>query len=111
MHLIAHLRELLLPVPAQNAIWTEWATRLPPSAFIMWLAGYVANDLCNNMPRHAPPESIERVLSNASLMQRDAERFLRQTYFRYRPFCMNCQRMLLVFRHVVHNRIRRRFPN
>jgi hypothetical protein len=54
---------------------------------------------------------IERVLSNASLMQRDAERFLRQTYFRYRPFCMNCQRMLLVFRHVVHNRIRRRFPN
>lgn len=109
-HTVTHLRELLWPVPRRwNAAWMEWSNRLPPSAFLVWLAGVVANDYKSE--RVPLADMLSRVGANASAMQRDAERFLRQNYFAYRPFCKHYQRMLLVFRHLVQSRLRRRFDD
>lgn len=109
MHLsVDNLREIFLP-PPWNTAWVEWANRLPPSSFVVWLAGNVASDLCRTC-RGKPEELVARVETVcASRLQHDAERFLRRTYFTYMPFCRQCQRMLRVFRHLLQNRIRRRF--
>ena len=91
-------------------MWLDWSTRLSPNAFLVWLAGHVADELCENKPwRVSADELIESIDRESSgLLQHEAERFLQRTYFTYTPFCPQQRRMTVVFRRLVQRRIRRR---
>jgi len=91
-------------------MWLDWSTRLSLSAFLVWLAGHVADELCENKPwRVSTEELVESIDRESSgLLQHDAERFLQQTYFIYTPFCPQHRRMTRLFRRLVQRRIRRR---
>ena len=91
-------------------MWLDWSTRLSPGAFVVWLAGHVADELCENKPwRCGADELIESIDRDSSgLLQHDAERFLQRTYFTYTPFCSQHHRMMRVFRRLVQRRIRLR---
>ena len=87
--------------------WTEWARRLPRSAFILWLAGHVADELIAHKGRRISFEELaESVLEKRSgEIQSDAECFIEKYYFVYPSNDLQLQRMIRIFRRVVKRKL------
>lgn len=91
--------------------WDDWAHRLPSSAFIIWLAGHVADELIAEKPYGTSLDDLLAAVKGegTGLTQRAAERFLERYFFSYPAFYTpQCQRMIALFRRLVRRKIRRR---
>lgn len=96
------------PETDRNVEWGEWASRLPRSAFLVWLAGQVADDLITHRRRSDTVEGLLDSISESTScdLQHQAERFLENHYFGYPSFSPQCSRVIIVFRKVVQRKIR-----
>lgn len=88
--------------------WREWAHKLPRSAFVIWLAGHVANDLISRRLSVTPQQMIDAVDNDLSgMMQSDAEHFLEAYYFGYPSSDPRFYRMIGIFRRIVKRKLLR----
>jgi len=98
------------PTTDEFRYWTDWANRLSTSAFFIWLAGYVADDLLRHKGHSVTTEQLLDSVADdsSSMVQYDAEQFLQRRYISY-PFNQRtAPKMMRIFRHLVQRQIRRR---
>jgi hypothetical protein len=92
--------------------WLEWARRLPKSAFVVWLAGQVADDMLRhiNVKRTNLAALSGAVDSDMTgTVQHSAERFLENYFFGYPSFEPQCRQMIQAFRKIVKRKLTDRF--
>lgn len=87
--------------------WTEWAQRLPRSAFVIWLAGHVANEL--NDHKGVPLQQMIDAVDDDStgMLQHNAERFIENFYFGYPSHDPNMYRLIRIFRRIIKRKLKR----
>ena len=103
--LIRLFRKPKKPVEDMPTKWAEWAQKLPKSAFIIWIAGCVSNDLLTSRV-----VSYEKLLeavddSTTGVLQHQAERFIENYYFGFFSFSPQKDRLISIFRKLVKKKI------
>lgn len=95
------------PVEDVHKKWTEWAQKLPKSAFIIWIAGCVSNDLLEYKPRSVSYiQLIDAVDDNSTgILQHQAEKFIENYYFGVLSFNPQKDRLISIFRKIIKRKI------
>ena len=84
--------------------WSRWAHKLPRSAFIIWLAGHVADDLLMDQTVSID-DLIAAVNSNSTgWTQNKAERFIENYYFGCRSI-ETTPKLICVFRKMITRKL------
>lgn len=84
-----------------ETVWTDWANKLPPSRFLVWLAGQISDDL---LAHRCPNDTISGLIISVDAAigpaQCQAERYLhkRAGWLVYAP---HMKRVIGIFRHVI----------
>jgi hypothetical protein len=91
----------------------KWAQRLPKSAFIIWIAGQVSNEMIKYKPKNMKTEELLEHVDDASsfALQHSAERFIENHYFGYPSFEPQKDKLIGIFRKIVKKKITRYFSN
>jgi len=95
------------PVEDVPKKWTEWAQKLPKSAFIIWIAGCVTNDLLEHKPRHVTYEQLLDAVDDSAtgFLQHHAEKFIENYYFGFLSFNPQKDRLISIFRKIIKRKI------
>jgi hypothetical protein len=88
--------------------WEAWAARMPRSAFVIWLAGHVADDLIEHTGATVSVQQmIDAVDDSTGVLQHTAERFIENYYFGYPSDDPHLYRLISIFRRIVKRKLRR----
>lgn len=86
--------------------WVDWGGRLSYSAFLVWLAGDVADQLIRDRPRSRLGDLLLLVDTADSCNQDAAERFLQRFFVCYPVIGTAAyRRTIRVFRHMIKRKI------